>query len=60
VALDDLREVWRHRLEALARQFGERVKLTPPIEPARRDATFGFNFPLARAQDSVPVRQELV
>jgi hypothetical protein len=46
--LDDLRDVWRPRLEALARQFGDRVQVTPHIEPARREATFAFDSTVAR------------
>jgi hypothetical protein len=46
-ALDDLREVWRPRLEALAGQFGEHVRVTPRIEPSRREATFAFDSAVA-------------
>jgi YHS domain-containing protein len=46
--LDQLRDIWRPRLEALAQRFGERVKVTPSVEPARREAIFAFQSPLAR------------
>jgi YHS domain-containing protein len=45
--LDQLRDVWRPRLEALSKQFGERVKVTPYLEPSRREATFEFQSTLA-------------
>jgi YHS domain-containing protein len=48
--LDRLREVWRPRLEAFAKRFGERVKLTPSAEPAKRAATYEFQTDLARVQ----------
>jgi YHS domain-containing protein len=46
--LDQLREIWRPRLEALAKKFGERVDVRPHIEPGRRSATFEFQSELAR------------
>ena len=46
--LDRLREIWKPRLEALARKFGDRVNVRPQIEPARRSATFEFQSELAR------------
>jgi YHS domain-containing protein len=46
--LDRLRGIWQPRLEALARRFGERVKVTPSVEPGRREAVFAFQSPLAR------------
>jgi hypothetical protein len=49
-ALDEMRDIWRPRLEALARQFGERVKVTPKIEPSRREATFAFESPVAKIE----------
>ena len=47
-ALDELREVWRPRLEALAHSFGDRVQVTPKVEPSRREASFEFQSKLAR------------
>ena len=45
--LEELREVWRPRLEALAKKFGERVNVKPEIEPGRRSAKFKFKSELA-------------
>jgi YHS domain-containing protein len=46
--LDELRDVWRPRLDALAQRFGKHVEVTPVVEPGRRTATFKFNSQLAR------------
>jgi YHS domain-containing protein len=46
--LESLQEVWRPRLEALAKKFGERVNVTPTVEPGRRSGTFRFQSSLAR------------
>jgi YHS domain-containing protein len=46
--LEHLREIWRPRLEALAKKFGERVDVKPTIEPGKRGATFEFKSELAR------------
>ncbi len=52
--LDELFEklsgIWRPRLEALAAKFGEKVKVTPHITPAAREATFAFQSNLARIE----------
>lgn len=48
--LDQLREIWRPRLEALAKKFGERVDVRPHVEPGRRSASFEFKSELARIQ----------
>lgn len=48
--LEQLREVWRPRLEALAQKFGERVKVQPHVEPSRRSASFAFQSDLARIE----------
>jgi hypothetical protein len=45
--LEDLREIWRPRLDALAKKFGERVKVQPQVQPSRRSATFKFKSELA-------------
>ena len=45
--LEDLREIWRPRLDALAKKFGERVKVQPQVQPGRRSATFKFKSELA-------------
>src|SRR6185295_7147789 len=45
---EQLQDVWKPRLEALAKKFGERVEVTPTVTPSRREATFKFQSPLAR------------
>lgn len=45
--LNSLREVWRPRLEALTREFGDRLKTTPHVTPGRREALFEVTSPLA-------------
>jgi hypothetical protein len=45
--LEELREIWRPRLDALAKKFGERVNVQPQIEPGRRSAKFKFKSELA-------------
>lgn len=45
---DELREIWRPRLDLLVRKFGDRVKATPRIVPSTREATFEFQSNLAR------------
>ena len=44
---DQLREVWKPRLEALAKRFGERVSVKPKVTAAERAAEFAFTSPLA-------------
>lgn len=46
--LEQLRDVWRPRLEAFARRFGEKVHVTPSVTPGRREATFRVDSELAR------------
>lgn len=48
--LEQLREIWRPRLEALAKKFGEHVDVRPQVEPGRRSTTFEFKSELARIQ----------
>jgi YHS domain-containing protein len=45
---DQLREVWKPRLEALAAQFKDSVQVKPTISPGRRQGTFEFQSELAR------------
>ena len=45
--LTQLKDVWRPRLEALARRFGEKVEVKPSVTPGRREAAFRFNSELA-------------
>jgi YHS domain-containing protein len=47
---DELREIWRPRLELLAKKFGDRVKTTPRIVPATREVTFEFQSHLAHVR----------
>ncbi len=42
-----LRDVWRPRLETLAKKFGDKVKVTPSVTPAAKEATFAFQSILA-------------
>lgn len=45
---DQLREVWRPRLEALAQRFGEKVSVSPIVTPSLREGTFRFQSQLAK------------
>jgi hypothetical protein len=45
--LEELREIWRPRLDALAKKFGERVNVQPRVEPGRRSAKLKFKSELA-------------
>lgn len=44
---DELREIWRPRLEALAKEFGDRIQAAPTVEPGRRQATMKVKSPVA-------------
>lgn len=44
---DQLREVWRPRLDSLAKEFGDRVQLKPMVTPGLRQAVMSFKSPLA-------------
>ena len=44
---EQLREICRQRIEALAQKFGERVQVIPEIGAELRQATFKFNSNLA-------------
>lgn len=44
---EELRDMWRPRLEILLKKFGDRVKVTPRIIPSTREATFDFQSSLA-------------
>ncbi len=46
--LDELREIWRPRLDALAKRFADHVKVTPTVAAGNRAATFKFQSELAR------------
>jgi len=45
---DQLRDIWRPRLELLLKKFGDRVQTTPRIVPSTREVTFNFQSSLAR------------
>lgn len=46
-AFDEMRDIWKPRLELLAKKFGDRVKVTPTLKPSAREATFAFQSQLA-------------
>src|SRR5262249_36924320 len=45
---DELREVWKPRLDLLVKKFGDRVKVTPRVVPSMREGTLEFQSTLAR------------
>jgi YHS domain-containing protein len=47
---DELRDIWRPRIELLVKKFGDRVQATPRITPSAREATFDFQSRLARVR----------
>ncbi|MFG0283615.1 MAG: hypothetical protein ACF8R7_04275 [Phycisphaerales bacterium JB039] len=44
---EDLKSVWRPRIEEFAAQFGEKIKVKPTVEPGQRQATLIFMTQLA-------------
>lgn len=46
-ASNQLRDVWKPRLEALAKKFGDQVKVTPKLTPELRKVDFVFESKLA-------------
>jgi hypothetical protein len=46
--LDEVREIWNPRLEALRQRFGDQVHVTPRSTPSRSEATFEFRSTLAK------------
>jgi len=46
--MNDLRDIWKPRLEALQQRFGDKVKISPRVTPSSREATFEFQSNLAR------------
>ncbi|MBX3414951.1 MAG: hypothetical protein KF708_19860 [Pirellulales bacterium] len=42
-----LTDVWRPRLEALAKEFGDRLQVQPAVNRGRRQATFEVKSPVA-------------
>jgi YHS domain-containing protein len=47
---DQMREIWRPRLELLVEKFGDRIHATPRIVPSTREVTFDFQSRLARVR----------
>jgi hypothetical protein len=45
---DELRTIWKPRLELLVQKFGSLVQTTPRIVPSAREVTFKFQSSLAR------------
>jgi hypothetical protein len=45
---DQLRDIWKPRLELLVKKFGDRIQTTPRIVPSTREVTFDFQSRLAR------------
>jgi YHS domain-containing protein len=45
---DELREIWKPRLDLLVQKFGDRVEVKPRIVPSTREATFNFQSRMAR------------
>lgn len=45
---EQLSDVWRPRLEALAQRFGDKVTMKPEVKPTLREATFRFKSQLAQ------------
>ena len=47
---DQLRDIWKPRLELLIQKFGDRVQTTPRIVPSTREVTFLFQSKQARVR----------
>lgn len=47
---DQLRDIWKPRLELLLKKFEGRVQVTPRIVPSTREVTFDFQSRLARVR----------
>jgi len=47
---DQLRDIWRPRLELLLKKFAGRVQATPRLVPSTREATFDFQSRLAHVR----------
>jgi YHS domain-containing protein len=48
--VDELRGIWGPSLDALAKKFGDRVKVAPRVTPSSREATFEFQSNLAQVR----------
>src|SRR5262249_21151544 len=47
---DQLRDIWKPRLELLVKKFEGRVQTTPRIVPSTREVTYDFQSQLARVR----------
>jgi len=47
---EEMRDIWRPRLEFLVKKFGDRVQTTPRIVPSTREAIFDFQSRVARVR----------
>jgi YHS domain-containing protein len=47
---DELRDIWRPRLELLVNKFGDRVQTKPRITPSTREVTLNFQSHLAHVR----------
>jgi hypothetical protein len=47
---DQLRDIWKPRLDLLVKKFGDRVKTTPRIVPSTREVSFDFQSRLAKVR----------
>lgn len=52
---DDLKAVWRPRFEEFAKQFGDRIKVTPAITPSLREAKIAFLTDMATMNLTISV-----
>lgn len=57
--LESHRDVWRSRLETLAKRFAKRIKVTPRVLPGQRQATFEVDSELARVVLKFSVTSDL-
>jgi hypothetical protein len=47
---DELRAIWKPRLELLVKKFGDRVQVTPKVTPSTREAVFEFQSKRGRVR----------
>jgi hypothetical protein len=47
---DELRDIWKPRLELLVKKFGDRVQTKPRIVPSTREVTYEFQSRLAHVR----------
>jgi YHS domain-containing protein len=47
---DELRDIWKPRLDVLVKKFGDNVQATPRIVPSTREVTFEFHSKLAHVR----------